>query len=76
MMGMLVIAIYIGNVYGMMGMANTATVYAVLYGFEKFNEVYFYMVKDVWVYIFGLSFIAYQMALWVHMHPEFIVSLF
>jgi hypothetical protein len=59
MVGILLASIYFGNVYGMIALANTAVVYAVLYGFEKFNEAYFLTIKNVWIYIFTISFIAY-----------------
>lgn len=76
MIGLLTASIYFGNVYGMNSLANTAVVYAVLYGFEKYNELFFYAVNSTWVYMFTVSLMAYQGALWVHTHPEFIIALF
>jgi hypothetical protein len=70
------LAIYMGNVFGMTGLANTATTFLVLWLLEKYCEVHNELGFNFWVLILILSGVMYKAALWLHAHPAFVASLF
>ena len=70
------IAIYIGNVFQMNGLANTATTFLVLWMLEKYCEIHFELKLNIWVLILLLSGVMYKLALWLHANPAFVASLF
>jgi len=76
MLFLLLAAGAIGSMYGLDGMRNTALVYAVLWGLEKYSEFYFEFSRSPYLYIFSLSAFTYFSALYLNTHPEIIVSLF
>lgn len=72
----LVVAQYVGNVYDMTGLANTATTFSVLWILEKVHEFHHTLKLNGWIMVFAGSFATYFMALWLHAHPAFVASLF
>ena len=67
---------FIGCMLEMDGLRNTALVYACLFALCKFNEFYFSVASNIYVYIFFtcalLFFIAYELS----KNPEFVISIF
>ena len=76
MLALLTAGIGVGSTYSMHGLINTAIVYSVLWGIEKYLEVYFATTDDMWVLIFSMSALFYYIALQINMHPEFLIALF
>ena len=72
----LVVGMGIGSVYSLDGIRNTAIVWTVLWMGAKSSDYYFRVFKSGWLYVFILSIIVYYTALYLHSHPEIIVSLF
>ncbi len=68
---LLVAAIYYGNVYFLQALANTATVYAVIYALFKYTELVFLVRGEAifWFYMFSCSAILYKLAIWIHSNP-------
>merc|ERR1711959_496924 len=71
-----VLAIGVGNVYGMLGMANTAVTFLVLWVLEKYCDLHTRNRWNMWVLVLLGSALMYKAALWLHGNPEFVVSLF
>lgn len=69
-------AIYVGNVFTMNGLGNTATTFLVLWMLEKYAELHFELNLNIWLLILIMSGIMYKMALWLHANPAFVASLF
>lgn len=68
-----------GRIYGLVGLANTSTVFTVLYMLEKVPEVrraLGFAAPNGWFVVFGGSIAAYYTALWLHANPAFLMSLF
>jgi len=66
----------IGNIFGIPGLANTATTFLVMYCMEKYVEWYVEMEWNGWVLTLSVSCMIYKSALWLHQHPAFVASLF
>jgi len=66
---------YVGRTYGIPALANTSTTFFVLWGLEKAGELHHVLELSGWFLVFGLSVFSYYAALWLHAHPEFIVTL-
>eukprot|EP00750_Incisomonas_marina_P022826 INCI4997.10.p1 GENE.INCI4997.10~~INCI4997.10.p1 ORF type:complete len:696 (-),score=96.92 INCI4997.10:2543-4513(-) len=64
-----------GFVWGLPGLANTAIVYAVLWGMEKYVELHREMKWNAWLLILVLSAILWRGSLYVHAHPALLVSM-
>jgi len=69
-------AMYVGQVFGLTGMANTATTFFVLWVLEKYSELHFENNWNMWVFVLLSSGVMYKSALWLHANPAFVVSLF
>jgi len=65
-----------GQVAGLFGMSNTATVFTVLWIAEKYADIHISSHWNGWVLVFILSVTTWRCALWLHLHPDFVVSLF
>jgi len=63
MIVLLVSGIYLGSVYQMEGLKNTAIVWSVLYGGSKSTECLRIISGNFWVYVFFLSVGVYFSAL-------------
>jgi len=70
------LGIYVGSVYGLGGMANTATTFLVLWGLEKYCDFHTRNRWNMWVLALLGSALMYKLALWLHANPNFVVSLF
>ena len=66
----------VGLVGGLAGMANTATVFLVLWLVEKYADFHVELDWNVWVLVLVLSVAAWRGALWLHSRPQFVASLF
>jgi len=69
-------AILVGYSYGMAGMANTAITFLVLWVMEKYCEAHYYNEWNGWVLVLLGSIALYGIAMWLHGHPDFVVSMF
>ena len=76
MLVLLLLVLGIGSVHSMDGLKNTSIVYLILWSIEKYHEYYFNLTSNGWGFIFSMSALVYYLALWLNMHPEFVVSLF
>jgi hypothetical protein len=72
----LVAGLVVGNLEGMPGLTNTANTFGVLYLVEKYCELHFENKWNLWLLMLALSVAMYQTALYLHLRPEFVVSLF
>jgi len=72
----LLVGSFVGLIYNIEGMSNTALTFLVFYVIEKYTEFHFDHEYNGWVFVFIISVVAYKCALWLHHHPEFIVSMF
>eukprot|EP00051_Salpingoeca_urceolata_P014905 m.190296 g.190296 ORF g.190296 m.190296 type:complete len:616 (-) comp18225_c0_seq5:99-1946(-) len=63
-----------GFVLGFPGMANTATVFTVLYCMEKYTEFHLELKWNGWVLMLMLSATLYRCALHLHSHPEYVIG--
>ena len=70
------ITMFLGNLWSLDGLTNTTIVYLILWICEKFQESYFHRTDNIWLFMFILSWILYFISYQLHMHPEFIVSMF
>ena len=69
-------ALAMGTIYSMEGLRNTTLIYLLLWGIEKYYELYFNMTQNAWGFMFSMSALVYYLALEINKHPEFVVSLF
>jgi len=76
MMSALASAQFFGHTLGLQGMANTSTTFTVLYVLEKYGEWHVEAKLNGWLLMLGFSLVAYRCALWLHLHPEFVASIF
>jgi len=72
----LVAGLFVGNTFGMQGLANTATTFLVMFVMEKYVEVHVEKHWNVWVMVLLLSLAMYKAALYLHLHPEFVALIF
>lgn len=75
MLGSLVTALFVGNVYSMQGMSNTASTFLVLWLMEKELEVKWGPGAGMLVLFLNFIFL-YNVAHYLHTHPDYIVSIF
>jgi len=68
--------LFIGFVYGINGVKNTAITFMVLYIMEKYTELHFDKGFNIVILVFLFSVSAYLISLYLYAHKEFIVSLF
>ena len=72
----LLVASYIGFVFGFEGLANTSIVYLSIYLVEKYVELHSEMKWSGWILILILSCFLYRSSLYLHQNPQIILSLF
>jgi len=72
----LIAACLVGALYSLEGMFNTGIVFLVLYVVEKYVELHVDMKWNSWLLVFLISVGMYPVALWLHQHPDFVVSVF
>jgi len=70
------LAISVGNVFVLTGLANTAVTFLVLWVLDKYCEFHFQMGWNIWIWVLLMSAGMYQAALWLHTNPAFVASLF
>ena len=58
-LGWILVAMYLGFIYSLDGMRNTAIVYFFLFTMEKLEEVNRYFSENVWLFYFITSLIVY-----------------
>ena len=75
MLASLVAGALCGRLYDMAGLANTATVFGVLWLLLKYGEFHQRMRFNGWFLVFAVSLGVYYTALWLHANPFFVVSL-
>lgn len=68
--------LYTGLVLGLPGLANTAILFAVLYGMERYRDLHMTNDWNLWVLFLMGSLVLWRGSLWLHTHPEFVVSCF
>lgn len=76
MISALVTALFFGNVYAISGMTNTALTFGALWVAEKYGELHIESRFNGWILVLIFSALTYKASLWLHLHPEFIASLF
>merc|ERR1719329_315289 len=65
-----------GRIFGMVGLVSTSTVFLVLWCLEKSEELHNHLGLNGWFLILFGSIFTYFAALWLHAHPDFVVSVF
>jgi hypothetical protein len=65
----------VGLVGGLPGMANTASVFLVLWSMEKYADLHLEQQWNGWVLVLAVSVAAWRAALWLHCRPDFTASL-
>lgn len=73
---LLVLLNAIGHTFGIVGMANTATTFGVLWTMEKYGEFHLEHGWNGWVLLLMCSMVAWRGSLYLHAHPDYIVSMF
>ena len=73
---LLIFSLFIGSVWNLNGLFNTACTFAVLYLMEKYVEIHVESNWNGWILIFMISIFTYYSALYLHRNPKFIISLF
>jgi len=76
MLAALLMGVLTGSITGSKGMLNTAVTFFVLYIGEHYAEFHLEQKWNGWLLLLTGSVILYEVALWLHDHPEFLVSLF
>jgi len=72
----LFLGILTGALTGSKGMLNTAITFFVLYVGERYAEFHLENKWNGWILVFCGSVCMYEIALWLHNNPEFLVSVF
>ena len=72
----LLAGLFVGRVFGIPGLANTATVFTAFYITEKYVELHTNMDWNGWFLILGLSGLAYKGSMYCHQNPSFISAIF
>ncbi len=67
--------LFFGNLFHMVGLVNTATVYLVFYLMEKYCDLHCLSNWNHWVLVFFFSVIIYKGALHLHENPEILFSM-
>mmetsp|Transcript_102871 Transcript_102871/g.286488 ORF Transcript_102871/g.286488 Transcript_102871/m.286488 type:complete len:119 (-) Transcript_102871:71-427(-) len=65
----------LGSLTGLRGMANTSTVFLVLWLVKKYVDLHLGSRWNGWVLVLVLSLLTWRAALWLHLRPEFVASL-
>jgi len=76
MLTLLVLLNAVGHTFGLVGMANTATTFGVLWTMEKYGEFHLENRWNGWVLLLMFSVVAWRGSLYLHAHPDYIVSMF
>mmetsp|Transcript_3588 Transcript_3588/g.10173 ORF Transcript_3588/g.10173 Transcript_3588/m.10173 type:complete len:701 (+) Transcript_3588:108-2210(+) len=74
--GVIALGVLCGTLGGSAGLANTSTVFGVIWLVEKYAELHLESGWHGWTLIFVLSLGLYRASLWLHDHPQFVASLF
>merc|ERR1712167_203701 len=72
----LLAGLLVGNLEGMPGLTNTALTFAVLWLMEKWCELHLESKWNMWLLVLALSTAVYYCALYLHLRPDFVASLF
>merc|ERR1711907_892197 len=75
-LSLLVLLNAVGHTFGLVGMANTATTFGVLWTMEKYGEFHLEHRWNGWVLLLMFSVVAWRGSLYLHAHPDYIVSMF
>jgi hypothetical protein len=67
---------YVGAVFAMPSLLNTACVFAVLFALGKTVDARMWRAEGVMLTAFGASLLAWRGALFLHTHPAFVLGLF
>jgi len=65
-----------GQTFGLVGMANTSTTFLCLWLLDKYVDFHVDMGWNGWVLVLVVSCMAWRASLWLHAHPEHIISMF
>lgn len=76
MMGSLLLGLFVGSVYGIASLQNTAIVFAVLYAMDKSVDWGMWSSEFVLFNVFGASLLVWRGAFLVHTHPALLMGLF
>jgi len=76
MICLLIVSLFFGSVWNLNGLYNTASTFALLYILEKYVEIHLECRWNGWILVFIISISTYYLALFLHRHPNFIISLF
>lgn len=72
----LLVITFVGNIWNLTSMTNTAYVFWALYITEKYVELHLEKRWNIWILIFLASITLWRIALFIHSRPGFIVSMF
>merc|ERR550514_8145 len=72
----LLAGLLVGSLEGMPGLTNTALTFAVLWLMEKWCELHLESKWNMWLLVLALSTVVYYCALYLHLRPDFVASLF
>jgi len=72
----LLIELFIGTVYNIESLTNTSITFLCFYLLEKWFELHSMQNWNIWVFFFLFSIVLWRVALYLHVHPQFIASLF
>lgn len=76
MIMLLTVGLGVGFTFNLAGISNTATTFLVFYLVEKWVELHLEKGWNGWILILAGSILLYRIALYLHIHPEFVASLF
>ena len=76
MLVLLVASVFGGHVYGMVGMANVGTTFAVIWCLDKYAELHIQEEWNGWFLVLLLSFSLWRVSLFLHQHPNHVTSMF
>jgi hypothetical protein len=68
--------LFIGNVFVMVGLTNSALTFAVLWLVEKYGEIHSEFGWNPWIAILLVSVLLWRIALFLHTHPGFVMAIF
>jgi hypothetical protein len=66
----------VGHTLHLVGLANVATVFIVLYAAEKYADLHTKLSFNPWILVFVLSIAAWRASLYLHAHPHLVAAFF
>lgn len=72
----LLIFMLFGNIFYFPFLINITYVFGILYLMQKVLEISSRVKNGTWLFVFIISLFLWQLSLYLHKHPEFIISLF